>query len=225
MTSENRGSVERIFEGAARALGGKLHPLQVVERIVDSVGKRTVNGAAPNRVQVLLSPRDYDAFEGALVELERDARRALLAEESRQGRKRIGEIELSFVRSNAASPGQPQVRTAFVDTQNRPAAIPAGATRRLERLKGYGFMVDGAFTALTHVPFRIGRASDNDLVLVSLAVSRHHAEVARIDGVLRMIDLQSRNGLVVGEALLHEVPLANDVPILLGDILLTVVTP
>ena len=225
MTGEQRGSVERIFEGAARALGGKLHPLQLIERIVDSVGRRSVNGAAPNRVQVLLSPRDYDAFEGALAELERDARGALLAEEARRGLTRIGEIELSFVRSNAASAGEPLVRTAFMDTAKRPAAMPAGATRRLERLKGYGFLVDAAFTALTHVPFRIGRASDNDLVLVSLAVSRHHAEVARVDGELRMIDLHSRNGLVVGEALLYEVPLANDVPILLGDILLTVVTP
>jgi hypothetical protein len=225
MTSEQRGSVERMFEGAARAFGGRLHPLQVVERVVDAVGRRSVNGAVPNAVQVLLCPADYDAFEAALGDLEREVRAALHEAELRRGLRRIGELQLSFVRSNGAGPGELQVRSAFVDTANRPASLPSGVTRRLERLRGYGFLVDGTWTDLSHVPFRIGRASDNDLVLASLAVSRHHAEVARVDGEIRMIDLHSRNGLVVGDSLLYEVPIVNGVSILLGDILLTLVAP
>ncbi|MFD8595678.1 FHA domain-containing protein [Kitasatospora sp. NPDC059646] len=43
--------------------------------------------------------------------------------------------------------------------------------------------------------FRIGRATDNDLVLGDLSVSRHHAELrARADGRYEIADLDSHNG-------------------------------
>jgi hypothetical protein len=46
--------------------------------------------------------------------------------------------------------------------------------------------------------FRIGRLSDNDLVLRDPSVSRHHAEIRRRrDGSFQVIDLDSMNGILV----------------------------
>ena len=47
------------------------------------------------------------------------------------------------------------------------------------------------------VPFRIGRANTNDLVLPDASVSRHHAEVDYEKGQLLIRDLASLNGLLV----------------------------
>jgi adenylate cyclase len=57
---------------------------------------------------------------------------------------------------------------------------------------------------VTHrVPVRdgltIGRSSDNDVVLRDFSVSRHHARVEEKDGELRVVDLDSTNGVRVNE--------------------------
>jgi ABC transport system ATP-binding/permease protein len=41
---------------------------------------------------------------------------------------------------------------------------------------------------------RIGRASDNDIVVADLSVSRHHAELRKIGGRYEIVDLGSHNG-------------------------------
>src|SRR5579875_2096449 len=49
--------------------------------------------------------------------------------------------------------------------------------------------------ALTERPLRIGRAPDNDLVLNSPEVSRHHCTVAASGDLAVVADLQSTNGV------------------------------
>jgi DNA-binding NtrC family response regulator len=51
---------------------------------------------------------------------------------------------------------------------------------------------------------RIGKAPDNDLVLSDDTVSRHHCELTRIDGGVRVRDLGSTNGTKVGGARISE---------------------
>lgn len=50
---------------------------------------------------------------------------------------------------------------------------------------------------VSRVPFRIGRQSDNDLVLLDARISRHHACITRADEVYRLEDLGSRHGTFV----------------------------
>jgi len=57
------------------------------------------------------------------------------------------------------------------------------ATRRIR-------LVDG---------LRLGRSSDNDIVLRDFSVSRHHARVEETDGVFRIRDLGSTNGVKINE--------------------------
>lgn len=52
---------------------------------------------------------------------------------------------------------------------------------------------------ITQLPFRIGRDPDNDLVLASRGLSRHHALLTPdISGRIRLTDLNSTNGSFVG---------------------------
>jgi ABC transport system ATP-binding/permease protein len=56
---------------------------------------------------------------------------------------------------------------------------------------------DSRVTAIVPVPagtLRIGRASDNDVVLADLSVSRHHAELRNLGGRYQIVDLSSHNG-------------------------------
>jgi adenylate cyclase len=45
----------------------------------------------------------------------------------------------------------------------------------------------------------LGRSSDNDIVLRDFSVSRHHAEVDEIDGIFKIRDLNSTNGVKVND--------------------------
>ncbi|UCG88089.1 MAG: FHA domain-containing protein, partial [Gemmatimonadota bacterium] len=57
------------------------------------------------------------------------------------------------------------------------------------------------------MPAAIGRGADNDVVLGDQAVSRRHAQLDRIDGVLHITDLGSLNGTQVnGRAIEPRVP-------------------
>ena len=51
---------------------------------------------------------------------------------------------------------------------------------------------------------RVGRSSDNDIVIPDYSISKHHCEFRRTDtGTLAVYDLQSHNGTHVGG---HEIP-------------------
>ena len=50
---------------------------------------------------------------------------------------------------------------------------------------------------IDHLPFKLGRALDNDLIIDDIYVCPHHAEIRDEDG-LTLIDLQSINGIFQG---------------------------
>jgi hypothetical protein len=56
---------------------------------------------------------------------------------------------------------------------------------------------------------RIGRQSDNDLVVADPGVSRHHAEVINESGACTLRDLGSTNGTYVNGSVVHEHALRN----------------
>lgn len=67
--------------------------------------------------------------------------------------------------------------------------------------------------------FRIGRLSDNDLVIRDPSVSRHHAEIRRLrDGSFQVIDLDSMNGVFVNGNKISESVLKQDDRLDVGDV-------
>jgi pSer/pThr/pTyr-binding forkhead associated (FHA) protein len=63
---------------------------------------------------------------------------------------------------------------------------------------------------------RIGRALDNQVVLYSAVVSRHHVEVRRIDRSWQIVSLGA-NGTYVDDEPISQVPVVNEVIIRLAS--------
>ncbi len=69
---------------------------------------------------------------------------------------------------------------------------------------------------------RIGRASDNDIVLPDERVSRHHGQLASRQGTLVYTDLGSTNGSYVGGMAVTEIALGQGDELQIGDSAITV---
>src|SRR4051812_12429965 len=69
---------------------------------------------------------------------------------------------------------------------------------------------------------RVGKSSDNDLVLSDKTVSRHHVEVERTDRGLVVRDLGSRNGTCVGGVRIQEAMVEPGTLLAVGDVQLLV---
>ena len=81
-----------------------------------------------------------------------------------------------------------------------PLRIPTPRTTSTEELQPVLMLLDGTdrrSLVLDHSPFRIGRKSDNDLVLPDTRVSRNHAEVIQENGAHFVVDLDSKHGTYV----------------------------
>ena len=199
MTSEH-SPLERILERTARAVGGGgLHPAELLERIQAAYLAGADNGLAPNRLSVVLHPDDYRAFAPAFSTI-RDEVVALVREVGQRSQLRhIGQLMIEFDSDDAAARGLVAVRASFADTTNRPAfPAPLNATSAFVRHVGVDLVVNGGErVALTHTPFTIGRGPGNDLVVPSLAVSRHHARILSGAEGFQIEDLGGRNGVVI----------------------------
>jgi ABC-type multidrug transport system ATPase subunit len=73
----------------------------------------------------------------------------------------------------------------------------------------------------------VGRAADCDLVLAHPLISRHHAELERLeDGRLRLTDLGSMNGITLGgQRLTGSSLVAEDVPVGIGPFMFSLIGP
>ena len=100
----------------------------------------------------------------------------------------------------------PLVMAARVAAAARLAMAPMGAAARggggrVQPQEDYRLSVDRRPTAVLPLParrLRIGRTSDNDLVLSDLSISRRHAELRKTsDGKYKIVDLGSHNGTFV----------------------------
>ncbi len=102
-----------------------------------------------------------------------------------------------------------------VGTLPPPTPLPAGEPRRVFRVYQSGELCFEKI--LDHLPFSMGRASDNDLILNKAGVSRYHAVVQRAGSSFTIEDLGSRNGTFVNGEKVRSSALAVDDEIRIGD--------
>lgn len=225
MSDERVPRLERILEKTARAVsGGGLHPAEVLQAVEAAVMASVRDGQVANDVRVSFNPADYERYRPAIPELRMEIEVLLEGLERRRNLARIGERMLSFESSTAAAEGRPAVTARFADTSHRALAPPRGATQRITRHRGVALVLgDGTRVPLTHTPFTIGRGPGNDLVLLSLAVSRQHAVIVSEEGRFWLQDLGSRNRISVGGQSYGEVELLPGLPAMLGDVSLAIV--
>jgi pSer/pThr/pTyr-binding forkhead associated (FHA) protein len=124
-------------------------------------------------------------------------------------RIRIGAYELGFHLRGAG----PSVRTA-----SGPSRI--FAEPQLASSNGNAVLVDASGRSFPVQPgkeTKIGRATDNDIVLGDSSVSRHHAAIESSNGSFRLRDLGSQNGTFVRGERINEAPLRNGDAVRVGD--------
>ena len=223
MSDRHSSRFERLLETTARKVGGgSLHPVELLQRVQQAVeATRTSEGKVANDIRISLHPDDYDRFRVDLPRLKSQIDRLLDAREKRDGLTRLGERRVAFESSLDVAAGMPGVTARFANIVRLGSEASAGATRRLSRHTGLALVFDdGSRVTLTHTPFTIGRASDNDLVLVDLTVSVHHAEIVRALDGFAIRDLGSRNGIAVDGETLRDGGISPGATITLGNTVL-----
>jgi class 3 adenylate cyclase len=100
----------------------------------------------------------------------------------------------------------PPLRTDGADS----APVPATYLNPVDIAPARLSMPDGRLLTLTAYGARLGRASDNDVVLAEERVSRHHCSIGATDGGFILTDLHSTHGTFVNDVRV-------DAPQLLGD--------
>ncbi len=96
-----------------------------------------------------------------------------------------------------------------------PRPLPPGEPRRTMRVfAGPELLFE---KTIEHVPFALGRASDNDLILNKAGVSRYHAVIHRDATRFNIEDLGSRNGTFVNGEKVKSSDLGVDDEIKIGD--------
>ncbi len=101
------------------------------------------------------------------------------------------------------------------DTLPPAKPLPAGQPRRI--LKVYELGELRFEKAIEHVPFSLGRSSDNDLILNKAGVSRYHASINGDAARFTFEDLGSRNGSFVNGEKVKSAILSLDDEIKIGD--------
>jgi hypothetical protein len=225
--SEMPGSrLERFLETTARRVsGGKLHPLEILERVQAAVEASARGGVVANDILIEFNPRDYDRYEPSLRHLRQEISGLLDDFESSRGLRHMSRRRIDFASSPNAPEALPLIAARFTDL-DRPVAgvmVDHAPTRRITRHRNVEIVMDdGNRVPLTHTPFSIGRGPGNDLILPSFAVSRRHAEIIRTADGFLVRDAGSRNGILVNGRRVREVALEPSDGIAIGDTVVTI---
>lgn len=218
------GFVERTLQQAARRLSAAgLHPLRLRDDIIAAFDKGVHGNDAPNQLRVALNPADH-ARLGPELDAFRDDMQAVLTERaSLRGWSTIAVLQLQFLADSSVRHGGSQIESRFVHYQHVPVSPAIHSTRRLTLVRDLRLLLPGGEVIhVRHLPFSIGRTSDNDLVLASMAVSRTHAELASAPPSVVVRDRGSFNGVVIDGQRVDEAPLADGMVLSIGDVELTV---
>jgi hypothetical protein len=201
------GTIMRFFRSPIQPaeIGHKLERAMEDGRVV-SVGSTLV----PNSYHAEMHPLDMVAFADFVVPLSRQMEGWLAEEIAERGYRTLGRVQVQIV-ANEAVPR----RTIRVEAHTTAADTPPPVGARIQRTEVYrviqettgglaphtlrllnGPGKDQVFTIRASVT-TIGRGLDNDLVLESTDVSRHHVRIEYAGGAWQVIDLGSTNGTKV----------------------------
>jgi len=202
--------LERLFERpAARLFPTPIHPIQLQRRLERALEVERLEGAsrvyAPDEYSLHVHPADLAALRREAPDLERELAAALVARTRQRGYylrrtptvRIVGDDETprgeahvgaSVSGGEEALPDDAPPSEATAVYRAPPVARPMAQLAVTEPSVGARRVrIDGALV-------RIGRAVDNDVVLLDPKVSRHHGELRVQRGTLVYRDLGSTNG-------------------------------
>ena len=223
--------LERLFEAPAGRLGANLQPVSLAKRIERAMDTNKSFGESgvivPNRYDLHLHPADFATFESYRGSLEDDLAHGALARAHREHYSLVARPQVRLLADGAVPRGDVRVAANVVDdageqvreeTPARPAtdtvvfARPGHEVAEVGSAQRVYLLVssqDGPAVQfdLAGAVISIGRASDNDVILDDLQVSRHHCQLKLQHGAYSLADLGSRNGSWVNGEQVSEVAL------------------
>ena len=225
--------LERLFERpAARLFPTPIHPIQLQRRLERALEVERLEGAsrvyAPDEYSLHVHPADLAALRREAPDLERELAAALVARTRQRGYylrrtptvRIVGDDETprgeahvgaSVSRGEEALPDDAPPSEATAVYRAPPVARPMAQLAVTEPSVGARRVrIDGALV-------RIGRAVDNDVVLLDPKVSRHHGELRVQRGTLVYRDLASTNGSLVNGTRVGELAVGLGDRIEVGD--------
>jgi hypothetical protein len=198
------GSVGRVFKTPIQPaeIGRKLERAMITNQVV-SVDSTLV----PNDYRVVLNPQDMISFADLLPELGRQMETWLSDVADAHGFRLIDRTRVLIVGDESVPRRAIQVTAAIADkpgvdqrdhedlqrTELYRVVAKASGVQPL-RFKFSNGPQAGAEFLLRKSVTTLGRALDNDIVLESSEVSRHHARIELQSDGMRIIDLNSTNG-------------------------------
>ena len=220
--------LERAVDGFfARLFRSGVHPVEIGKRLLRVMEDgRTValrRTYVPNIYRITVGEKDYEKLgplEPKLVEeLE-----IFVGEAARQRQWSLPDSpRVSFVTDPKLGQGEFRIAAEAVSLrEEKPAAAKAAPAKKRSRESGRPSLIlltdDGPVKTIPiERRVRIGRQSDNDLVITDPGVSRHHDEVINTNGTCTLHDLGSTNGTYVNDAVVSEHALRDGDRISLGS--------
>jgi hypothetical protein len=144
---------------------------------------------APDDYVVTLHPDDKARYTGLEDVLEQELSHYLVEAAHERGLVLQGRPRVHIETDAAAKQGEPRVQARFSDPTDQTTLLPEEGI-----LTVHLRMSDSSLVDVPQLPWRIGRALDNDTILEDRLVSRYHATLRLMRGRLCVEDLSSTHG-------------------------------
>lgn len=208
--------IERLLEQPFfRLFGGQLEPVDVAKRLGRAMEDGRVLSAgkalAPNSYTVWLNGQDMAEFAGYEDTVKKEIVHYLRDLAEKRNLVLIGQPQITFKVEDRLPRGKLNVDAQLVDrtlndqTMAFTAPLDADAIRERAGTAAGARLRYGDRIIPIDQPFvTLGRSVDNDVILESDDVSRHHAQIKLRQGSYVLTDLASANGTFINDAPVDE---------------------
>ncbi|MDP2727434.1 MAG: DUF3662 and FHA domain-containing protein [Dehalococcoidia bacterium] len=228
-------TLERVMkETITQRLGGRLHPVEIARKLAQAMdANQTITAQrilVPNFYVVHLNPADLATLEPFRATLERELAAYLSQAMDEGDLSAVSYPHVDLLADEGVPRRKIRVQAQIVEGKTAPSLDQqAGHTVRLESpaasgLPGRARLVLPASEGkelvypVGKLPFSLGRALDNDLILEGRGVSRYHAQIRVLYGRPYLVDLGSTNGTSVNGRNVSETILKDGDIISLGPV-------
>lgn len=221
-------------EAITQRLGGRLQPVEIARKLAQAMdSNQTITAQrvlAPNLYTVYLNPSDLESLDPFRSTLEREMASFLSQAMEEAGLSSIARPRVMLMADDQTPKRKINVQARIVEGEaGAGESLDAGHTVKLQIPTSTGLAGRARFVSpapeargitypVTHIPFTLGRALDNDVILEGRGISRHHAQVRAVHSRPFLVDLGSTNGTSVNGRSIREALLRDGDTIALGSI-------
>ena len=217
--------MEQALEGSLRRVfATPLQPVQLAKAAARAMEQAQIIGLhgpeVPNRYELRLAPAELARFGEYASTLSQEVARYLIEYARERHLRPVAELRVDLIEDASVRAGTVQAQARFADLAPRVKEDVAAAVEGTRRLRladlavalpqthaaAYQqlWLVDGRGGRFALDPHdsglvRLGRASDNDIVIASQRVSRYHAQLRWLSSTWLVYDLDSTNGTWLDE--------------------------